>query len=130
MRKLKQADNEISNDFVEAIKGEDGYRKVCQILNERREVYSDQQTEYILVSNLCNTGVHETDFGWGKRAWACIGDPIPTMLTGVTNRVLLMDTRAGNGLEACVTLEEQDMALFEQNTELLSFASPIHNLHE
>lgn len=39
------------------------------------------------------------------------------------NLVFLMETRGGGGIEAWITLGEQDMALLEVDEELLSFAS-------
>lgn len=40
----------------------------------------------------------------------------------INGAILLMDT-SGNGVEVFVTLEEQDMAVFERDAELLEFAS-------
>ena len=39
------------------------------------------------------------------------------------NLVILADTRLGDGIEAWLTLDEQDMARLECNPELLTFAS-------
>ena len=39
------------------------------------------------------------------------------------NTVVMMDTRSGDGIEVFVNLEEQDMAVFESDAELLGFAS-------
>ena len=36
----------------------------------------------------------------------------------------LLDTRDGDGVEAWMTLKEEDMALFQEDLELLAFASP------
>ncbi|KAJ0037322.1 hypothetical protein Pint_23637 [Pistacia integerrima] len=48
---------------------------------------------------------------------------VTTTSNGMRNSILLMDTRDGLGIEALVTLEEQDMAVFERDDELLSFAT-------
>ena len=39
------------------------------------------------------------------------------------NLVILANTRLGDGIEAWVTLDEQEMARLECNPELLTFAS-------
>ncbi|XP_031270317.1 LOW QUALITY PROTEIN: acylsugar acyltransferase 3-like [Pistacia vera] len=57
------------------------------------------------------------DFGWGRPEW------VTTTSNGMKNSILLLDTRDGLGIEAPVTLEEQDMAIFERDDELLSFAT-------
>ena len=60
--------------------------------------------------------LYEVDFGRGKSAWVTI--PLFN-----DNMFVLMETRCGQGIEAWVTLEEQCMAEFEANEELLEFAS-------
>ena len=39
------------------------------------------------------------------------------------NSVVLMEAKSGDGVEAWVFLGEQDMAIFENDTELLIFSS-------
>ena len=39
------------------------------------------------------------------------------------NVIILMDNRSGDGIEAFVTLEEQEMAAFECDEELLAYAA-------
>lgn len=38
------------------------------------------------------------------------------------NIIVLVDTKDGEGIEAWLTLDEQEMALFEVNEEILQFA--------
>ncbi|KAI5448515.1 hypothetical protein KIW84_015795 [Lathyrus oleraceus] len=60
--------------------------------------------------------VLEFDFGWGKPAWSCCVNNL------VSNVIALMDTKDGDGVEAFVTLDEDDMEFFEQDEELLHYA--------
>ncbi|KAK4370790.1 hypothetical protein RND71_010265 [Anisodus tanguticus] len=64
----------------------------------------------------CRFPVYEVDFGWGKPEWAC--SPIRSF----KNLVILMGTKDGDGIEASVNLLEEDMPLFENDPEILSFA--------
>ncbi|KAK4278474.1 hypothetical protein QN277_016315 [Acacia crassicarpa] len=68
-------------------------------------------------SSWCRFGFYEADFGWGKPKWVSIPPK------KIKNCIVLMDAHDGKGIEAWVTLIEQDMALFEKNHELLEFAS-------
>ncbi|KAK7846629.1 acylsugar acyltransferase 3 [Quercus suber] len=65
----------------------------------------------------CNFPLYEADFGWGKPIWVTVAR------CAINGAILLMDARSGNGVEVFVTLEEQDMAVFERDAELLEFAS-------
>ncbi|XP_034694202.1 stemmadenine O-acetyltransferase-like [Vitis riparia] len=72
--------------------------------------------KYICTS-WCRTSLYQTDFGWGKPIWLS-----PTGI-GSKNIICLTDTREGDGIEAFVTLEKQEMAVFERDEELLQFSS-------
>ncbi|XP_076899673.1 akuammiline synthase 1-like [Bidens hawaiensis] len=67
-------------------------------------------------SSLCGFPFNKVDFGWGNPA-----------VVGVTLRqekrvgCSLMDTPNGEGIEASVTLEAQDMERFQNDKELLSY---------
>lgn len=61
----------------------------------------------------------EADVGFGKPVWVSI---VVDSLRG-KNSIQMADTRDGDGVEAWLTLEEDNMELFEHNQELLAFAS-------
>ena len=64
----------------------------------------------------CKLELYDADFGWGRPVWASIvGLPLK-------NVTLLIDTRDGDGIEAWLTLGEEDMTFFESNEELLEFS--------
>jgi shikimate O-hydroxycinnamoyltransferase len=61
--------------------------------------------------------MYEADFGWGKPTW------VTTFGCSSRKVILLMDTRDGDGIEAVLNMEENDMAKFEYDVELLQNAS-------
>ncbi|KAJ1401996.1 Transferase [Sesbania bispinosa] len=74
------------------------------------------------LSEFCDKNVkklptYEVDFGWGKPIW------VTTVCSPVRNSVILMDTKSGNGIEALVNMEEQDLAILECDEKLLQYAS-------
>ncbi|KAM7497856.1 hypothetical protein LguiA_022270 [Lonicera macranthoides] len=69
-------------------------------------------------SSICNLEMYKMDFGWGK--------PVRVTLADVqfSNSVILMDTPSGDGIEAQVSLDnEQEMAAFKHDKELSAYAS-------
>ncbi|KAL5751852.1 hypothetical protein ACOSP7_022034 [Xanthoceras sorbifolium] len=72
------------------------------------------------ISSCCGLPFYEADFGWGKPIWATVpqrhncGDNI---------FVVLFDTCEGKGVEACVAMSKEEMAKFEQDSEVVAFAS-------
>ncbi|GMN27271.1 hypothetical protein TIFTF001_044103 [Ficus carica] len=55
--------------------------------------------------------------GWeAKTVWVANG-------MFIKNLFILLDTKCGQGIEAWVTLEEKQMAKFDEDEELLAFAS-------
>ncbi|KAK3005236.1 hypothetical protein RJ639_016156 [Escallonia herrerae] len=119
--RVRKAIEKINGDLVQEIKGDDGFINLAKRQMEFVEDYSNSGTDLFFVASLCNAGFYEGDFGWGKPRWSCIANASIDSPT-VTNQMFLIETRSG-GIEAWVNLEEQDMAFFEQNPELLAFAS-------
>ncbi|KAK9113518.1 hypothetical protein Syun_020315 [Stephania yunnanensis] len=73
------------------------------------------------VSSWLRFPFYEADFGWGKPAWVAV-------LNGsFKNVVMYLDTKSGGGIDAWITMTEEDMAQFESMPELLEFATPLHN---
>ncbi|WJX47048.1 shikimate O-hydroxycinnamoyltransferase [Trifolium repens] len=73
---------------------------------------------WILYSSWCRFSMYEVDFGWGKPIW------VTTSTCPVKNVIVLMDTRDGDGIEAIVNMNKNDMIMFEHDVELLQYASP------
>nr|POE46507.1 vinorine synthase [Quercus suber] len=68
-------------------------------------------------SSWCRFPVYEVDFGMGKPTWVCCrGIPIK-------NEVVMISTKDGDGIETWVNMNEEDMAMFENDQELHSYAS-------
>lgn len=47
-----------------------------------------------------------------------------TCLSRAKNFVYMVDAKSGGGIEAWVTLDRRDMAVFERDEELLAYAAP------
>ncbi|KAF2292840.1 hypothetical protein GH714_029276 [Hevea brasiliensis] len=92
--------------ILESIKG---LRGSCSCNDEDQEVY--------LFTSWCRFPLYEADFGWGKPEW------VTTLCLEAKNFIIVMDRREGDGIDAFVTLEEDAMAMFERDKELLDFAS-------
>ncbi|XP_037493676.1 vinorine synthase-like [Jatropha curcas] len=117
---LRESILKIDSNFVQKLSGEEGFYKVCECLQEFSEVYSNAGADYLTFSSLCKVGIYETDFGWGKPIWVSPGGVIGPVFQ---NLVFLNETSGGDGIEVWLTLDEQDMAILELETHILSFSS-------
>ncbi|KAI9177407.1 hypothetical protein LWI28_014849 [Acer negundo] len=63
-----------------------------------------------------NLDMYEVDFGWGKPAWVSIAER-------PYNGVFLMDRKGGDGIEAWVAMDEQEMPFFQQDPLIANFSS-------
>ncbi|KAI3739127.1 hypothetical protein L2E82_29521 [Cichorium intybus] len=71
-----------------------------------------------IVAEMCSDHsqipLYGIDFGWGK--------PIKVTIGGVVkNFIVMMDTPGGDGINALVSLERQDMKIIQNDDELLAF---------
>ncbi|OMO81448.1 Transferase [Corchorus olitorius] len=67
-------------------------------------------------SSLCRFPIYEADFGWGKPIW------VGCASWKTKNSVVLMDTASGNGIEAWISLIDEDMAAFASDHEVQLYA--------
>ncbi|KAK2967364.1 hypothetical protein RJ640_026433 [Escallonia rubra] len=116
--RIRKAFAKVDNDFIEGIKGKEGYAKVSECLKEYAELLHNIDMDNCLVlTSLRKAGISEVDFGWGKPSWYYFCNP------GFKNFVFLMDTRSGDGIEALVSLSGPAMAILERDPKLLGFVS-------
>jgi len=115
---LRTAIRKIDGNYVKKLQGENGLYQANQSMKEVNDLVSKGEVEFYTFSSWVGFPFYETDFGWGRPVWVCISN-VP-----IKNVVMLMSTRSGTGIEAWVTLEEEDMAKFENDQELLQFAFP------
>ncbi|XP_068328001.1 stemmadenine O-acetyltransferase-like [Pyrus communis] len=115
--RLRKAIRKIDDDYVRKLQGEDGFTHASEPLKETSELVSEGEVEFFRFSSWIRFSLYNTDFGWGKPTWACIPN-VP-----MKNVVILLSSSSGDGIEAWVTLDEEDMAKFERDHELLEFVS-------
>ncbi|KAK9062780.1 hypothetical protein SSX86_019970 [Deinandra increscens subsp. villosa] len=82
---------------------------VAKMGNETKRTYT--------CSSACGFPYDKVDFGWGKPTCATF----PVLKAVDTNGFVLMDAPNGDGIEVIVILEKEEMEIFENDKELLSF---------
>ncbi|KAL6190516.1 hypothetical protein ACLB2K_036910 [Fragaria x ananassa] len=116
---MKEALSDFCNTCVKNVsRGAELALSIRKQMEKVKEMYkSSEQVVQHNCSSWCRFPIYEADFGWGKPVWVSIGACLDK------NVIILMDSKSGDGIEAIVTLEEQDMAAFECDEELLAFAA-------
>ncbi|THG19521.1 hypothetical protein TEA_027427 [Camellia sinensis var. sinensis] len=119
--KVREGISKINSDFIKKLRGDERSNVICKSLKMMEEPGSkDGGVDYFGFTSWCKLGFYEADFGWGKPIWvSSVGSADSVFL----NLIILMETRSGDGIEAWVTLDEQEMAILQRDMELLTFAS-------
>ncbi|XP_015165876.1 acylsugar acyltransferase 3-like [Solanum tuberosum] len=90
--------------------------EVIESIEKGNTPFHSNEIDNYFCSSLIAFPLYKVDFGWG-------------MGTGPFNKwFYLLDNQSAGGVEVIVMLDEQDMAIFERDPELLEFASPITSL--
>ncbi|XP_076891058.1 akuammiline synthase 1-like [Bidens hawaiensis] len=89
---------------------------IISSLGTKEEFLDNNVNRSFLLSSFCGIPYNKFDFGWGNPA-------VVSMTFRSTNQIgaVLMDAPNGDGIEAWVSLDTQDMEIFQKNKELLSF---------
>ncbi|KAJ4723782.1 vinorine synthase-like [Melia azedarach] len=119
--KFREATAKLNGDFVNSLQGDGGFLNFIEAIKHERETYYTNRIDMIVCSSWCNFEFYDLDFGWGKPAWVSAFDF--SQVVANSNVVLFMDTKDRNGIEAWVTLHEEQMAVLERDKELLAFAT-------
>ncbi|KAK1430724.1 hypothetical protein QVD17_13674 [Tagetes erecta] len=88
---------------------------IGELLAKSVTMFTNGRPTYMFTS-MCRLPFYQVDFGWGV--------PVRVVLRTVNpgNYIMLMDTPSGDGIEATVQLEKDEMAIFENDQELLAYA--------
>ena len=114
---LRDGVKEFNKNGIRRYEGKDCFAKILEGLQQGGGLFMRDDVAFYICSSWTRFGLYEMDFGWGKPGWVSIGSIM------FLNFVVLMDTKDGEGIEAWVTLKEDEMASFQNDDELLSFAS-------
>lgn len=93
--------------------------RILEFWEEIGKAYGGGSEVDLWMSNSwCKLSMYEADYGWGKPVWVT-----GRGTSNFKNLMLLIDARDGKGIEAWVTLTEENMSVFECDEELLEFSS-------
>ena len=102
--------------FKEPVSREDVLLTVIKSTNELHEALGKEDVDVYKFTSWCRFPFYGDDFGWGKPAWM-------TRCHTPVEMISLQDTECGDGIEAWVTLDKQDMLQFQQHGDTMAFSS-------
>lgn len=116
VRQVREEIKKIDKEFVRKLQeGDEHY----EMLRDRAERFVRGEVVNFAFTSLCRFPVYEADFGWGKPTW------VGSAALSFHNVTALIDTKTGDGIEAYLSLKDEDMAKLEVDREFQAFASPI-----
>ncbi|XVE69619.1 hypothetical protein DITRI_Ditri10aG0004700 [Diplodiscus trichospermus] len=115
----REAISRVDSHLIKKLGEDEGKSLISDTLREIGDLVSKDGFDHFGFSSWCKFGYYEADFGWGKPVWVSSFGMENTVFM---NLIILADTPFGDGIEAWVTLDEQDMAVLERDEELLKLA--------
>lgn len=115
---VRKSISRIDGDYVKKLQGDQGSNMMQKFLKEIEE-FGSKDVDHFGFTSWCKLGFYDVDFGWGKPIWISSIDASGPFFM---NLAVLIDRRCGNGIEAWVTMDEQEMAILEHNQEFRTFA--------
>ncbi|XP_050216253.1 stemmadenine O-acetyltransferase-like [Mercurialis annua] len=119
--KVREAIKKIDVEFVKKIQSDGGFSMLHEKMKETIKTVSCDRVNFVMISSLCNLGIYDIDFGWGKPLWVTCID-LPPNSTEYLNSIVLLDSKMGRGIEAWVFMDEQDLVLLDKYVKLLQYA--------
>lgn len=100
------------------LSAENGGQLISQGFNEVIKSLSDPEISSVcLFTDWCKFPFYEADFGWGKPVW------VSSVNVPLRNIVYLLSDKSGEGIEAWVNLNIDDMSKFEQDSNIKEFTT-------
>ncbi|XP_010527675.1 PREDICTED: BAHD acyltransferase At5g47980-like [Tarenaya hassleriana] len=119
--KLRKTKEELNEIIMEETRGTESTASKLRMIGERiaMEMLSSlsesrAETNVYVMTSFCRMPFYEVDFGWGTPLW------IASYVYEMSRLCILMDAKDGEGIEAWVTLPEEDMSAFEQHQDLVA----------
>ncbi|XP_047338883.1 stemmadenine O-acetyltransferase-like [Impatiens glandulifera] len=106
-RKMREGIQRIDDEYIKRIRGDEGYAVMMKNWMKIEEMSTTEDANIFRFSSWCRFPVYNVDFGMGKPVWASMGS------SNLKNYAILLDSKCGDGIEAWVTMNEQDMARFQ-----------------
>ncbi|CAI0382170.1 unnamed protein product [Linum tenue] len=118
--KVRESISKIDDGFVGRLRGKGSESAMAETFDEIVEMKMKKEgADFVGFSSWCRMGFYGSDFGWGKPIWVSsygVGGSV------FMNLVILADTPCGEGVEAWVTMDEDEMAVVAGNEEMTKFA--------
>ncbi|XP_038699620.1 stemmadenine O-acetyltransferase-like [Tripterygium wilfordii] len=114
---LRRSIEEVNSDYLQDLQGEKGFKKICNLLEEGREIFSKSGKTFA-ASSLGKMGFYEADFGWGRPVWMTIG---PIIQEAQVNAIYIMGSRCVDGIEVLIMLEDHEMEILEKDPERYAY---------
>nr|GMC53303.1 vinorine synthase-like [Ipomoea batatas] len=115
VKKLRAASERIDGSYVTKLRGGNGFEVLKENFRQIGRLMAERNVVVFRFTSWCGFPVYEMDFGWGNPGW------VSTPGFGSIDTVILLDSRYPGGVEAWVTMADQDMSRLEQDSELHSF---------
>ncbi|CAL1383695.1 unnamed protein product [Linum trigynum] len=127
--KVRESISKIDGGFVgRLMSGAEREAAMAETFDGIVEMKMKEGADFVGVSSWCRLGFYGSDFGWGKPVWVSSYGLEGSVFL---NLVMMADTPCGEGVEAWVTMDEEEMAAVARNEEMLEFAkfdpSPLVN---
>ncbi|XP_062112612.1 stemmadenine O-acetyltransferase-like [Humulus lupulus] len=119
MKEIRAGLEKMDMDYLRKVQEGDDVK--TKLFNKYKEELSMKGGELISFgfTSLCRFPLYDADFGWGKPTWVSATSLV------YENLVAFMDTKTGNGIEAYVSMKEENMAKLADDTEFLKAVSQL-----
>ncbi|PON71614.1 Transferase [Trema orientale] len=117
---LRKETEEFSENEAQRLGGDGAAEVVSEWTKKVEDLTGGDDVNTFVCDSWLNYGFYEVDFGLGRPIWA--SRPSSSL---ENNTFMLMDTKESGGVEVRLTLSKENMASFENDQELLAYASPI-----